>query len=109
MTEEHIIGVHTEDLRSDYVKWILARKSHLGQPPTTVRIPAGGTAIATPLKVDNWRRMLTDHPNRPLVEFFIAGLTEGFRIGIKEQPEPLKSAKRNLSCALEHLTQCKTT
>ena len=43
--------------------------------------------------------MLAGHPNRQLVEFFIAGLTDGFRIGFKEQPKPLWSAKRNLSCA----------
>ena len=46
--------------------------------------------------------MLTDHPNRPLVDFFITGLTEGFRIGFRDQSTPLKSAKRNLSCALQH-------
>lgn len=102
MSEEHIVGVHTEDLRCDYVKWLSAWNSHLGQPSTTVRIPAGATAITTPLQVDNWRRILADHPNRPLVEFFITGLTEGFRIGFKELSKPLKSAKRNLSCALEH-------
>jgi len=38
----------------------------------------------------------------PLVEFYITGLTEGLRIGFKEHSEPLKSAKRSLSCALEH-------
>jgi len=43
-----------------------------------------------------------DHPNRPLVEFFITGLTEGFCIGLKEQLKPLRSAKCNLSCALQH-------
>jgi len=88
MTEEHIIGVHTEeDLHCNYDKWISSWKSHLGQSPKTVRIPAGATAISTPLKVDNWRRMLADHPNRPLVEFFI---TEGFQISFIK---PLKSAK----------------
>ena len=102
MTEEHIIGVHTEDLRCDYDKWISAWISHLSGSPPTVRVPPEASAISTPLNVDNWRKMLTGHPNRPLVEFFITGLTEGFRIGFKEQSKPLRSAKRNLSCALQH-------
>ena len=102
MTEEHIIGVHTEDVHCNYDKWISAWTSHLGRAPATVRVPPGATVISTPLRVDNWKRMLTDHPNRPLVEFFINGLTEGFRIGFREQSTPLKSAKRNLSCALQH-------
>ena len=102
MTEEHIIGVHTEDVHCNYDKWISAWSSHLGRTPATVRVPPGATVISTPLRVDNWKRMLTDHPNRPLVDFFITGLTEGFRIGFRDQSTPLKSAKRNLSCALQH-------
>jgi len=43
-----------------------------------------------------------DYPNRPLVELFITGLTEEFRIGFKEQSKPLGSVKHNLSCALQH-------
>ena len=102
MTEEHIIGVHTEDVRCHYDKRISAWTSHLGRAPATVRVPPGATVISIPLRVDNWKRMLTDHPNRPLVEFFINGLTEGFRIGFREQSTPLKSAKWNLYCALQH-------
>ena len=102
MTEENIIGVHTEDVRCNYDKWISAWTSHLGRAPATVRVPPGATVISTPLRVDNWKRMLTDHPNRPLVEFFINGLPEGFRIGFREQSTLLKSAKQNLSYALQH-------
>ena len=102
MTEEHIVGLHADDLRCDYDKWVSAWTSHLEGSPLTVRVPPEASAISTPLNVDNWRKMLADHPNRALVEFFIAGITEGFRIGFKEQSQPLKSAKRNLSCALQH-------
>ena len=52
MTEKHIVGVHTEDLRYNYGKWISSWKSHLGQPPTTIRIPAGATAIFTPVQLE---------------------------------------------------------
>jgi len=55
-----------------------------------------------PLDVSNWNKLLADHPNWPLVDFFITGITEGFRIGFKEQSTPLKSAKWNLSCALQY-------
>ena len=84
MTEEHIVGLHTDDLRCDYDKWVSAWTSHLEGSSLTVRVPPEASAISTPLNVDNWRKMLADHPNRPLVEFFIAGITEGFRIGFKE-------------------------
>jgi len=102
LTEQHVVGVHTEDLRYDYNKWISAWLSHLDGSTAATRVPLEATAISTPLKVNNWRRMLAGHPNRQLVEFFIAGLTDGFRIGFKEQPKPLQSAKRNLGCALQH-------
>jgi len=100
MTEEHIIGVHMKDLRCDYDKWVSAWISHLGRSTLTIRVPPDASAICTPLKVDNWRKLLMDHPNWPLVEFFITGLAEGFRIGFKEQSKPLRSAECNLSCAL---------
>ena len=102
LTEHHIVGVHTEDLRYDYNKWISAWLSHLDGSTAAARVPLEATAISTPLKVNNWRRMLASHPNWQLIEFFIAGLTDGFRIGFKEQPKPLRSAKRDLSCALQH-------
>ena len=38
----------------------------------------------------------------PWVKFFLNGITEGFRIGYRQQPKPLQSAKRGLSCTLEH-------
>jgi len=102
MTEEHIIRVHTEDLRCDYDKWISAWISHLGWSLPIIRVPFEASAISSPLNADNWRKSPIDHPDRPLVKFFITGLTEGFPIGFKEQSKPLRSSKRNLSCALQH-------
>jgi len=46
--------------------------------------------------------MLADHPNKPLVNFFISGMQEGFRIGFTSCSTNIKSAKRNLQCAVEH-------
>jgi len=48
------------------------------------------------------KKLLADYPNWPLVDFFFTRITEGFHIGFKEQSTPLKSVKKNLSCALEH-------
>jgi len=55
--------------------------------------------ITTPLNAMNWPSLLSTHPNQELVQF---GITEGFCIGFKSSPKPLKSAKRNLWCALQH-------
>jgi len=52
--------------------------------------------------VSNWQKALSDHPKRPLVDFFLSGISQGFRIGFKQQLNSLQSTKRNLSCALQH-------
>ena len=56
----------------------------------------------TPLIPKNWALLLSSHPNQELAQFFITGISHGFRIGFKKPPKPLKSAKRNLECALHH-------
>ena len=91
-----------DDLCCDYRKWVSAWISHLSRSTPTVRVPPEASAISTPLIVDNWRKLLMDHSNRPLFKFFITGLTEGFHIGFKEQSKPLRLVKCNLSCALQH-------
>jgi len=101
-TEQQIIGVHTRDLRCSYLDWISSWTNHLSNQPSVVKVPPAAWAVNTPLGVSNWNKLLADHPNRPLVDFFITGVTEGLHIGFKEQSTPLKSAKRNLSCALQH-------
>ena len=102
MTVEHIIDMHTDDLHCNYADWIQVWTSHLDGLPVYVKVPPAATAISSPLKVNNWKRLLSDHLNRPLVDFFINGITEGFRIGFKQQSKLLQSAKRNLTCALQY-------
>jgi len=70
--------------------------------PVDVAIPPAATAISSPLNVNNLKRLLVGHPNRPLVNFYINGITEGFHIGFRQQSKPLQSAKRNLTCVLQH-------
>ena len=102
LSEQHIIGVHTKDLRCNYSDWISSWTNHLSHQLSDVKVPPAARAVNTPLDASNWKKLLVDHPNRPLVDFFISGITEGFRIGFKEQLTPLKSVKQNLSCALQH-------
>ena len=46
---------------------------------------------------------MSDHQSQPLVQFFVAGLTEGFRVGFEHSSMVrLKSTKKNLQGALLH-------
>ena len=85
--------MHVDDLHCNYADWIQVWTSHLDGLPVDVKVPPAATAISSPLKVNNWKRLLSDHPNRPLVDFFINGIIEGFRIGFKQQSKPLQSVK----------------
>ena len=53
-----------------YEKWIQDWTSQPVEPVTKLRVPAAATRITSPLIIDNWRIMLADYPNRPLVNFF---------------------------------------
>ena len=93
-----------------------------------VKVPAEAIAITSPLIVQNWSNLLETHPDQSLVNFFLAGISQGFcigyhnpgilqgfrigyhnpeilqgfRIGYHNPQSSLKSAKRNLVCALQH-------
>jgi len=81
LTQEHVIGVHTANLHCNYADRIHVGISHLNGLPVDIAIPPAATAISSPLNVNNWKRLLVDHPNRPLVDYFINGIAEGFLIG----------------------------
>ena len=85
-----------------YVTWIGKWTSNLAELPNTVIIPPGAAVVTTPLHTDKWQAVLTRHPNRPLVNFFISGITQDFRIGFSQLPNMLKSARKNLCCASQH-------
>ena len=57
--------------------------------------------VTTPLKVNEWARLLTNHPDTAFVDYILAGIKEGFRIGYKSRNK-LRSASRNMRSALEH-------
>ena len=67
-----------------------------------IKVPTEATGISSPLILRHWTNLLAAHPDRPLVNFFLAGIAQGFRIGYHNPQSSLKSAKRNLACALQH-------
>jgi len=85
-----------------YKEWIQGWTSQPLEAADKLRVPAEASKIISPFIVDNWRVMLAKYPNKSLVDFFISGIQEGFRIGFTPCNIRIKSAKRNLNCAVEH-------
>ena len=94
---------YTHNVMPSYEKWIAEWCSHLAGLPDTVMVPPEATAITTPLHAGAWQALLAEYPDKPLVTFFISGITQGFRIGFHSPPNMLKSTQRNLGGALQHL------
>ena len=59
--------------------------------------------IHSPLRVDEWRKLLQEHPDQQYVAFLIRGMTFGFRIGF-DRAQKLRPSRRNLKSALEQPT-----
>ena len=70
--------------------------------PPHQMIPSSAKNIYTPLVQNTWRQYLHQHPNRRLVQFFLKGISEGFRIGYGSYAKGPKSSKQNLQSALLH-------
>ena len=87
---------------TDYYTWIEKWHNHLEGAPTSIKVPAQASLIHTPLIIHSWRKALSSHPNQPLVEFFLKGISQGFRIGFNHLPNELKPARKNLAGALQH-------
>lgn len=91
----------TPPVNMSYEEWIPRWISHIGQADDPISVPPAAKAVTTPLVTRNWISLLAKHPNKELTSFFTTGLSQGFQIGYRPQ-QSLKSAKRNLACALEH-------
>ena len=76
--------------------------AHLAGLPESIRVPPEATTITSPLVAKSWETLLVNHPIKQLKEFFINGISQGFRIGFKYPLQPLISARKNLNCALQH-------
>ena len=92
---------YTEDNLS-YESWVAEWTSRLAELSDRVEVPAEATLISTPLKPASWLRLLQEHPNKPLVNFFMLGISQGFQIGFIGSHNSLKSARTNLEGALQH-------
>ena len=78
---------------SSYEEWLMLWKDHVVDTPNPSILPSSAQLITTPLNVWNWHHYLQAHPNQELVQYFITGLTVGFRIGLTSQA-PLRPVKK---------------
>ena len=65
-------------------------------------IPPSASRIHTPLNPLCWQNYLSSHSNQKLVQFFLSGLVQGFRIGFNNSINSLRSARKNLQGATFH-------
>ena len=86
----------------DYSRWLAEWNNNLQNGPTICLVPSSARSIHTPLIHASWERELIHHPNQLLTSFFLTGISQGFRIGFNMPKAGLKSARRNLTGALQH-------
>ena len=82
--------------------WLNKWMTHTANSPTTPLVPLQACQIATPLIASAWRTLLIAHPHRELINFFLSGITHGFRVGFNYTSPALQSVKKNLQSATEH-------
>lgn len=61
-------------------------------PASPISLPPSCCQITTPLKIDQWKVALKDHPDKQLASFIIEGITDGFHIGYDRADNLLRSA-----------------
>ncbi len=57
--------------------------------------------IVTPMRADEWDRLLSEHPDRRYHTYLVKGLREGFRIGFSYESSRCLGAGSNMKSALE--------
>ena len=65
-------------------------------------LPTRLAMINSPLVVDQWRALLSEHPDGEFKEFLLSGIVEGFRIGFNYTQSECRSAKRNMLSAMQN-------
>ena len=93
---------HPCELITCYHTWITKWHNHMKDVPTAILVPPQASRIHTPLIISKWQEALLNHPHHLLVDFFLTGISQGFRIGFNHPADKLKSARRNLTGALQH-------
>ncbi len=61
----------------------------------------GWDHVVTPMRADEWDKMLADHPDRRYHSYLVKGLREGFRIGFSYESARCTGAGSNMRSALE--------
>ena len=85
-----------------YEIWLQNWSSHLLGSHSSLQIPHSACQIHTPLKLTRWQQALSHHPNEQLAQFFLEGISGGFRIGYNCTYTNLKAARKNLEGARQH-------
>ena len=87
----------------DYQHWLPQwQKLSQNSLPNRVLVPPEACRISTPLNTYAWCIYLQSYPYQELAQFFLEGISEGFRIGFNYHTLHLKSARRNLEGARSH-------
>ena len=82
--------------------WLHNWNNHIEGVSILLLVPALACLIHTPLVKPKWAQALQTYPLKFLAEFFFKGITFGFCIGYNHSGRPLRSAHKNLECALLH-------
>lgn len=75
---------------------------HSMQRPKPVEVPPVLMGNSTPLREEEWRARLQEHPDTRLKDYVLRGIQEGFRVGYDYRNHKCKRVKDNLRSALEH-------
>ena len=66
------------------------------------KVPPSAHNITTPLALSGWCHFLRSHPNQQLVQLFLKGILEGYKLGYNYQQSHLRSARKNLMGTITH-------
>ena len=90
------------DILANHAGWLSQWSQHTSGADQQIQVPSLACDVKTPLDVFAWSHYLCDYSTDPLVQLFIKGISEGFRIGFAYQRTNGRSARSNLRSALEH-------
>ncbi len=82
--------------------WLHRWQAHTRNAPRVPQVPPQACGITTPLIPLTWRHLLQGYPLPAMTQFFLQGITAGFRLGFDYTQLDLKSAKRNLQSTYDH-------
>ena len=73
-----LIG-NPQDILPD-ITWLKKWLEITATPTIVPKIPPSACVISTPLLLPAWTNLLAGHPNQKLVQFFLDGISNGFRL-----------------------------